>query len=64
MLVTWNACMQNAPAQGGLPERWRAFLDRLSLAAPANYDDRVRQAVDYITQIDEVVEGWAGQNGA
>ncbi len=64
MLVTWNACMQTAPAQSGLAERWRAFLDLLGLATPEEHDARVRQATEYISRVDEAVEGWAEKNGA
>jgi hypothetical protein len=64
MLVTWNACMQNAPSQAHLTERWQVFLDGLGLAPPDGYAARVRQAIEYVTRVDETVEGWAAQNGA
>ena len=64
MLVTWNACLSNAPAApSALTERWQAFLGRLRLATPDQHAASLQQAVAYITQVDEVVEGWAGQNG-
>lgn len=64
MLVTWNACMQNVPAQSGLEDRWRAFLDMLGLGTPEGHEARVRQGIEYITRVDEAVEKWAETNGA
>jgi hypothetical protein len=64
MLATWNACMANVPSQGGLYERWHAFLDLLGLASPDGHEARVRQAIEYVTRVDEAVEQWAEKNGA
>ena len=64
MLVTWNACMQNVPLQGHLADRWQAFLDTLGHGSPEGQDARVRQAIAYVTRVDEAVEAWAERNGA
>jgi hypothetical protein len=64
MLFTWNACLQNAPSQLSLAQRWDEFLGRLGLASPEAREARVRQAVDFVTRVDTVVEGWAERNGA
>jgi hypothetical protein len=63
MLVTWNACMDNVPAGGPHIQRWEAFLDRLGLLDPAARGARIRQAIDYVSMVDRLVEGWAGDNG-
>jgi hypothetical protein len=63
MLVTWNACQSNIPAGGPHAQRWDAFLDRLGLLDPAARAARLRQAIDYVSLVDRLVEGWAGENG-
>ena len=64
MLVTWNACMGNVPAGGAFGQRWQAFLDRLGLLDPDAQAARISQLVDYVSLVDELVEGWASENGA
>jgi hypothetical protein len=64
MLATWNACMQNVPRDSAIADSWADFLGRLGLADPDGFHDRVQQAVDYVTLVDGVVEGWAESNGA
>ena len=63
MLVTWNACIDNVPSGGTHRQRWEAFLDRLGLLDPAARAARIRQAIDYVSLVDRVVEGWAAENG-
>ena len=63
MLVTWNACMGNVPAGGSHAERWAAFLHSLGLGTPDDRAARVGQAIDYVTEVDGIVEGWAERNG-
>jgi hypothetical protein len=63
MLVTWNACIDNVPAGGTHRQRWEAFLDRLGLLDPAARAARIRQAIDYVSLVDRLVEGWAAENG-
>ena len=63
MLVTWNACMDNVPSGGPHGPRWEAFLDNLGLLDPQARAARIRQAIDYVSRVDRLVEGWAGDNG-
>jgi hypothetical protein len=63
MLVTWNACMGNMPAGGSHAERWATFLDSLGLGTPDDRSVRVGQAIDYVTDMDGIVEAWAEGNG-
>ena len=63
MLVTWNACMGNVPAGVTHEPRWDAFLDRLGLLDPAARAARIRQAIDYVSLVDRLVEAWAADNG-
>jgi hypothetical protein len=64
MLATWNAVMRHVPADSAQAEAWADFLDELGLATPEGFAGRVQQAIDYVTLVDGVVEGWAEQNGA
>ncbi len=64
MLATWNALHLNAPNDAARDERWLAFLAQLGLAELDSFDARVQQAVDYVSAVDVLVEGWAEQNGA
>lgn len=64
MLATWNACMQNVPRDSATAEAWVGFLGELGLADADAYNARVQQAVDYVTLVDGLVEGWAESNGA
>ena len=56
MLVTWNACMGNVPAGVTHEPRWDAFLDRLGLLDPAARAARIRQAIDYVSLVDRLVD--------
>ncbi|MBL8044968.1 MAG: hypothetical protein JNL09_00420 [Anaerolineales bacterium] len=64
MLYTWQAVMRHLPGNSVHAENWIAFLERLRLAAPADFRARVTEARTYLDQIDALVETWADKNGA
>jgi hypothetical protein len=63
MLVTWNACRDHLPHDPQQDAAWQAFLSRLALVDPAAYTARVAQAIDYVTNVADLVEKWADSNG-
>ncbi|MBP7692180.1 MAG: hypothetical protein KA764_09700 [Anaerolineales bacterium] len=64
MLATWQALMRQLPGNSAHAEPWVVFLERLRLAAPADFHTRVAEVQAYLTLATEVVETWADQNGA
>ncbi len=64
MLFTWQAAMRRLPGDSAQAENWAAFLERLGLASPTAFRERLATVRDYVQQVDELVETWADQNGA
>jgi hypothetical protein len=64
MLYTWQACLKNLPGDSPHADRWIAFLQKLQMASPAGFAERVRQARAYVDWAAEMVETWAEKNGA
>jgi hypothetical protein len=64
MLLTWQAAMRRLPGDSAQAENWAAFLERLRLASPAEFRERLVEVRDYVQKVDELVETWADQNGA
>lgn len=64
MLYTWHTAMRRLPGNSPHAESWTAFLERLRLASPADFRQRVAAVQAYLSKIDELVEAWADSNGA
>ncbi|MCS6909816.1 MAG: hypothetical protein NZM11_04500 [Anaerolineales bacterium] len=64
MLFTWQAAMRRLPGDSAHAENWAAFLERLRLASPAEFRERLAEVRDYVQKVDKLVESWADQNGA
>jgi hypothetical protein len=64
MLYTWQAAMRSIPADSPHTAAWATFLERLRLADPEEYRDRVLAVRGYVETVDALVEGWAESNGA
>lgn len=64
MLLTWQAAMRRLPGDSAQAENWAAFLERLRLASPGAFRQRLVEVRDYVQTVDELVETWADQNGA
>ncbi len=63
MLYTWQACLKNVSRAGDHADRWTAFLERLGMAAPEDFNAKIEQARAYVTLASETVEEWADKNG-
>jgi hypothetical protein len=64
MLYTGQAAMRNIPTDSPHAASWTTFRERLCLANPEEYRERVAAARSYLEMVDALVEGWAESNGA
>ena len=64
MLYTWQACLKNLPNDSPSADAWVGWLQRLGMASPAEFADKVAQARAFAALADETVEAWAEKNGA
>lgn len=64
MLYTWQECLRNLPNDSPSADAWVDWLNRLGIASPAEFTEKVDQARAYAELADAVVEAWAESNGA
>jgi hypothetical protein len=64
LLYTWQALARQLPGDSPHADRWVAFLERLNMASPAEFSNKVAQARAYLDLAAETVEAWAERNGA